>query len=105
MALQHIYQELEQTSHLMVSAARLADWQEVQRLESVAALQIHALRAKMVATRPSLQECQARHRALLAVLRHEAEVRGLAEPDLQRQYDDLRFPHSQVFPVLADKQG
>jgi flagellar protein FliT len=105
MALQHTYQDLERTSHLMVSAARQANWQEVQRLECVAAQQICALRAKMVATRPSLKECQSRHRALLAVLRHEAEVRALAEPDMHRQYAEMRFPTVKSDRSLPINQG
>ena len=86
------YEQLEHTSHLMVLAAHRADWPEVLRLETMAAAQVAALQAPTVAMRPTLAQRKARHQALLAILRHDDQVRALANPELHRQYAAMRFP-------------
>lgn len=105
MAPQHTYQDLEYTSHLMVLAAHRADWPEVQRLEAMASLQVAALQAPTVATRPTLAQRKARHQALLAILRHDAQVRALANPEMHRQYAAMRFPAVKSVPPLPINTG
>ncbi|NIC41923.1 flagellar protein FliT [Aquabacterium sp. A08] len=79
------HQQLEHTSRLMLAAAQRSDWSEVRRLEGVAQGQVAALRLQAPRPAPAgPAERQARQRALLAVLRHDAQVRALAEPVIDR---------------------
>lgn len=90
---QPYYHALEQTSALMVAAARQQDWAEVQRLEVVADSQITLLRMQRALPPTTPQERNARLQALKAVLRHDALVRQLAEPSLVR-LDGLLYRNS-----------
>lgn len=76
------YQQLEHTSGLMLAAAQRANWPEVARLEQLARGQVAQLQAP--AHGLSLSERRVRHQVLLAVLRHDALVRALADPAIDR---------------------
>ena len=74
-------QALAHTGTQMLAAARLGDWTEVRRLESVAQRQVQALRQRSprIHDLPPAQR-RARLEALKALLRLDAEIRRLAEP-------------------------
>ncbi|HEX5806770.1 MAG TPA: flagellar protein FliT [Macromonas sp.] len=84
------YQSIEHTSEQMLQAARRQDWAEVGRLEAVCTEQIahvqeHSKRVKLSPTAQAKKQ-----RIMLAILRHDAQVRSLAEPwmaDLSRLLD------------------
>ena len=74
------YQALEHTSAQMLAAALQGHWAEVTRLESVARSQVRGLGLQANPAALSPEEKRARRRALLAILRMDAQVRALAEP-------------------------
>lgn len=99
------YQALEQTSARMAAAAQQGQWSEVDRLQSVAKVQVATLKATgMQPMTPT--ERQARLAALKAILRLDAQVRNLAEPGWVKVDAWLRPSHNgQVGEPLADTQG
>lgn len=74
------YQSIERTSEQMLQAARRQDWSEVGRLESVCSELIEQARehGKHVKLSPTAQA--QKQRIMLAILRHDAQVRSLADP-------------------------
>jgi flagellar protein FliT len=74
------YRAIEQTSARMATAALLNNWAEVARLEAMARDQVAALQPLLGTAALSRDEKRARLAALKAVLRHDAQVRALAEP-------------------------
>jgi flagellar protein FliT len=74
------YRAIEHTSARMVAAALMNQWAEVTRLETVAREQVAALRKLPVTAPLNPAERQARLAALKAILRHDAQVRALADP-------------------------
>jgi flagellar protein FliT len=74
------YRAIENTSARMATAALLNNWPEVARLEAVARDQVAAMKPLLGTTTPSREERLARQAALKAILRHDAQVRALADP-------------------------
>ncbi|TSE25190.1 Flagellar protein FliT [Tepidimonas sediminis] len=74
------YRALEQTSERMLQAAEADDWERVAELEGACAVLIERLRE--VGERAPLSPAQRaeKHRIMLAILRHDARIRELAEP-------------------------
>lgn len=99
------YQALEQTSARMAAAAQQGQWGEVERLQSVAQVQVATLKATGV--QPMTRtERQARLAALKAILRLDAQVRNLAEPGWVKVHEWLNPSiHGQVGAYLADSSS
>lgn len=74
------FQSIERLSEQMLQAARQQNWEEVGRLEAVCSEQIAHVReqSKHVKLSPTAQA--QKERIMLAILRHDAQVRSLAEP-------------------------
>lgn len=77
------YKAIEHTSTQMLDAARQDDWDEVVRLEGACAVLIEHLRAHSHASVLSADERAEKNRIMLAILRHDAQIRHLAEPWLE----------------------
>lgn len=80
--MQH-YQTLEQFSQRMHQAALLSDWGTVAELEQVCratSQNLQALSPQQVAGTLTPTQRATRQRLLLSILRHDAQVRALAEP-------------------------
>lgn len=90
------YKAIEDTSAQMLFAARQEDWDEVVRLEGACAVLIEQLRHRFDGINLSVQEQAEKHRIMTAILRHDAEIRNLAEPwleDLGRMVQAQRPMH------------
>jgi flagellar protein FliT len=74
------YRVIERTSARMAMAALLNNWAEVARLEAVAREQVASLQPLLGPKTQSREERLARRAALKAILRHDAQVRALADP-------------------------
>lgn len=74
------YRDIELTSREMLSAARRQAWDEVGRLEATSRQQIAHLQSRSGTTPLSQEEHMQKQRLLLAILRHDALVRSMAEP-------------------------
>jgi flagellar protein FliT len=74
------YHAIERTSLQMVQAARRDDWTEVGRLEAASRLQVEQLQAQTTGAPLSPEQKARKRSALLAILRHDAQVRRLADP-------------------------
>lgn len=74
------YKALESTSELMLAAAEVDDWDEVVRLEGACSVLIEQLRDRSQGVELSAAERAEKHRIMLAILRHDAQIRSLAEP-------------------------
>jgi len=74
------YQAIEKTSQAMLDAALLSDWDEVVRLEGACALLIEQLRERSASQTLSAEERARKHRIMLTLLRHDAQIRELVEP-------------------------
>jgi flagellar protein FliT len=82
------YQAIEEVSRQMLEAARTEDWDAVVRCEGVCAVLIEQLRFK-ARTEELPREARAeKMRVMQRILRHDAEIRVLAEPWLS-QFDQL----------------
>jgi flagellar protein FliT len=79
------YKAIESTSTQMLCAAEAEDWDEVVRLEGACAVLIEQLRERSKSMDLTVEERAEKHRIMLAILRHDAQMRSLAEPWL----DDL----------------
>lgn len=77
------YKAIEHTSTQMLDAARHDDWDEVVRLEGACAVLIEQLRAHSHTNALSADERAEKNRIMLAILRHDAQIRHLAEPWLE----------------------
>jgi flagellar protein FliT len=86
------YQAIERTSEHMLLAARQADWDEVERLQACCAMQIESLQRQEPATGFTREGRARKQRILLAILRHDAQIRALAEPWLADMGDMLTQP-------------
>lgn len=82
------YKAIENTSVRMVEAARTENWDEVVRLEGACAVLIERLRHESRGRDLSVEERAEKNRIMLSILRHDAQIRSLAEPWLN-QIDDL----------------
>ena len=74
------YQAVENTTEQMLLAAQRNDWSEVTRLETECAEGIAKIRELDAGTRLSPAEVARKQRIMLAILRHDAQIRSLAEP-------------------------
>jgi len=80
LSLLDFYKAIESTSALMLHAAQEEDWDEVVRLEGVCAVLIEQLRERAGGHELSLEEKTEKHRIMMTILRHDAQIRGLVEP-------------------------
>lgn len=78
------YERLELASRQMLNSAQAQDWQEVRRLEQKCEDEISWIRENAAAMACPPQEKSIRHRILLTILRHDAMVRSLADPWMER---------------------
>ncbi|GAB3186935.1 flagellar protein FliT [Hydrogenophaga aquatica] len=74
------YQTIERTSERMLLAARQSNWHEVSRLEEVCGEQVQRARELARSATLSPAEKASKQRIMLSILRHEAQIRSLAEP-------------------------
>ncbi|TDQ41396.1 flagellar protein FliT [Tepidicella xavieri] len=74
------YKAIEATSEQMVAAARVEDWDEVVRLEGACAVLIEQLRERSAGLELTAQERAEKHRIMMTILRHDAQIRELVEP-------------------------
>ncbi len=74
------YQAIENTSSQMLQAAEADDWDEVVRLEGACAVLIEQLRERSGAIDLTAEERAEKHRIMMTILRHDAQIRELAEP-------------------------
>lgn len=74
------YRALEELSARMLQAAETDDWDRVVELEGACAVLIERLRE--IGERVQLSPAQRaeKHRIMLSILRHDAQIRALAEP-------------------------
>ncbi|HEX5806771.1 MAG TPA: flagellar protein FliT [Macromonas sp.] len=90
------YKAIEDTSAMMLDAAQQEDWDEVVRLEGACAVLIEQLRERSEGLDLSVQEQTEKHRIMVTILRHDAQIRNLAEPwldDLGRMVQASRPMH------------
>lgn len=73
------YKAIETTSGQMLTAARMNDWDQVMRLEGACAVLIEQLRARAQQAELSPDERAVKGRLMLAILRHDAEIRELVD--------------------------
>ncbi|KAI3590817.1 Flagellar biosynthesis protein FliT [Cupriavidus sp. U2] len=79
-----IYEELVLLSEQMLEAARHDNWDAMTEVQRVYVAQVDALRSKNPPPPATLQE-RMQHQALLArLLAHDAAIRDLVMPQLQR---------------------
>lgn len=74
------YKAIECASRQMLEAAQVENWDEVVRLEGACAVLIEQLRAESRLQNLAPQERAEKQRIMLSILRHDAEIRTLAEP-------------------------
>ncbi len=74
------YRAIESTSVQMVAAAREEDWDEVVRLEGACAVLIEQLRHRSRTEALDAAQRTEKSRIMLSILRHDAQIRNLAEP-------------------------
>lgn len=74
------YKAIESTSLQMVAAAQAEDWDQVVRLEGACAVLIEQLRQESRSQELGLDERAEKNRIMLSILRHDAQIRSLAEP-------------------------
>jgi len=74
-----LYRALEDVSERMLQAAEADDWDRVVEMEEACAVLIEQLRAQGDAVLTAQQRAE-KHRIMLAILRHDASIRALAEP-------------------------
>lgn len=74
------YKAIEHASRQMLEAAQAENWDEVVRLEGACAVLIEQLRAESRTQNLAPQERTEKQRIMLSILRHDAEIRTLAEP-------------------------
>ena len=74
------YSAIEGASRQMLEAAQAEDWESVVRLEGACAVLIERLRAESLRQSLSTEERAEKQRIMMSILRHDAEIRNLAEP-------------------------
>ncbi|MGQ9724602.1 MAG: flagellar protein FliT [Tepidimonas sp.] len=74
------YKALEDVSARMLEAAQIDDWDRVVELEGACSVLIERLREQADGVQLSPPERAEKHRIMLAILRHDAQIRALAEP-------------------------
>jgi len=90
----------------MATAAQKGNWPEVHRLQELAREQVAALKATGASAALTAPQQQAKLAALKAILRLDAQVRNLAEPNWLK-VDAWLHPvrNGQVGEPLADTKG
>jgi len=79
-----IYEELVLLSEQMLEAARHGNWDAMIEVQRVYVAQVEALRLKDVQA-PATPQARMQHQALLArLLQHDAAIRDLVMPQLER---------------------
>ncbi|MDP3519836.1 MAG: flagellar protein FliT [Hydrogenophaga sp.] len=81
------YKAIENTSVQMLTAARMENWDEVVRLEGACAVLIEQLRHESRSQVLSADQRAEKNRIMLSILRHDAQIRSLAEPWLTSMED------------------
>ena len=81
------YKAIENTSVQMLSAALMENWDEVVRLEGACAVLIEQLRHESRSQALSAEQRAEKNRIMLSILRHDAQIRSLAEPWLSNVSD------------------
>lgn len=81
------YKAIESTSVQMLSAARMENWDEVVRLEGACAVLIEQLRHESRSQALNAEQRAEKNRIMLSILRHDAQIRSLAEPWLSNMSD------------------
>ena len=76
------YKAIESASRQMLEAAQMEDWDQVVRLEGACAVLIEQLRAESRSQNLAPDERAEKQRIMMSILRHDAEIRNLAEPSL-----------------------
>jgi len=74
------YKAIEGASRQMLEAAQVENWDDVVRLEGVCAVLIEQLRAESKRQDLPKESKAEKQRIMLSILRHDAEIRQLAEP-------------------------
>lgn len=74
------YKAIEGASRQMLEAAQEENWDAVVRLEGVCAVLIEQLRAESKRQDLPKESRAEKQRIMLSILRHDAEIRQLAEP-------------------------
>lgn len=91
----HFYKAIESTSERMLAAALAEDWDEVVMLEGACALLIEQLRERAQGMELSAEDRAEKHRIMMTILRHDAQMRELVEPWV----DDLGELHRPAPPM------
>ncbi len=89
------YKAIESTSERMLAAASAEDWDEVVMLEGACAVLIEQLRERAQGMQLSAEERAEKHRIMMTILRHDAQMRELVEPWV----DDLGELHRPTPPM------
>ena len=74
------YKAIEGASRQMLEAAQAENWDQVVRLEGACAVLIEQLRAESRKQDLPASARAEKQRIMLSILRHDAEIRHLAEP-------------------------
>ena len=74
------YKAIENSSEQMLAAALDEDWDEVVRLEGACAVLIEQLRERSTHIGLSVEDRAEKHRIMMTILRHDAQIRELVEP-------------------------
>ena len=74
------YKAIEGASRRMLEAAQAEDWDQVVKLEGACAVLIEQLRAESQLQNLAPTERAEKQRIMMSILRHDAEIRNLAEP-------------------------
>jgi flagellar protein FliT len=90
------YKAIEGASRQMLEAAQMEDWDEVVRLEGACAVLIEQLRAESRKQNLAAPEKAEKQRIMLSILRHDAEIRQLAEPWIADIDDMLGGGHARM---------
>lgn len=88
------YRAIEDTSTKMLSAAQVENWDEVVRLEGACAVLIEQLRERSKSLELTVQERTEKNRIMMAILRHDAQIRQLAEPWIEELGQHLTTPRA-----------
>ena len=74
------YKAIEDSSHKMLKAAQIEDWDEVVRYEGACAVLIEQLRHQSQADQLTPENRTEKARIMQRILRNDAQIRCLTEP-------------------------
>lgn len=80
----HHYESIAEASAKMLAAARAADWDALITAESECARHIEALRGAAAAMPLEAAADRRRHDIIRTVLAHDAEIRNLTQPWMEK---------------------